>query len=162
MDFSNHRQMSLICAAACIVSIFLPWLEGSASASFGGYSSSYSSGGISGIQFGGGILALIIAAVGGYFVYENKPNPHYFGAINVVIGIGHAMGWFGSLPGMNVSANYGGVSASASLNPQYGLYLLIIGAAAFTYFSFQLSKSKGEVVVEEETEELNSETNQSE
>jgi len=160
MDLSNHRQMSLICAAACIVSIFLPWLEGSASASFGGYSSSYSSGGITGIQFGGGILALVIAAVGGYFVYENKPNPHYFGAVNVIIGIGHVMGWFGSLPGMNVSANYGGVSAKASLNPQYGLYLLILAAAAFTYFSFQLTKDNTTTDVEEEAEEVKSEPNQ--
>ncbi|XQP84747.1 MAG: hypothetical protein ACOJUL_02270 [Candidatus Pollutiaquabacter aromativorans] len=50
------NYIALGAAGLAAISVFLPWVEASSSASFGGYSANYSSGGISGISIGGGMF----------------------------------------------------------------------------------------------------------
>lgn len=152
--------MALITAVISGISIFLPWLESSAYASFGGYSSSISSGGISGSSLNIGILAIVASIAAVYLVYNNKANSHLVGAGMLLIGLGVFMGWFGALEDTSFSANYGGLRASASINHRFGLYLYIAASAAYLYYAFQLNKSNLVQTNVTANSETTSETNQ--
>ncbi|KXK40181.1 MAG: hypothetical protein UZ09_BCD002000447 [Bacteroidetes bacterium OLB9] len=135
------NQIALVAAGIAALSVFLPWLEISSSASAGGYSANYSTGGISGITVGGGIWGLLVALIGGYMAYKNIKFTFIAGALNFIIGIGYIFGWFGASTGVNggfnYNSSYGNASAQASINPQFGLYLFVLASLVFMIYTFK-------------------------
>lgn len=128
------RQIILLVAAGiAAISVFFPWIEASASASVAGYSSSYSSGGISGISLGGGIFGLILALAGGYMSFKKIKWAFLAGALNFITGISYMMGWAGS--GQSMSGS--GYSAKSSVDPQFGLYLFVAASLVFAVSAFK-------------------------
>ena len=122
-------------------SVFLPWLEASSSASFMGQSTSFSSGGISGVSIGGGIFGLLLAIAGGFMAFKHIKLAFVAGAINFLNGLGYMLGWFGA-GGASYSSSYGGVSAKASVDPQIGLFLFVIASLVFVIFTLKNLKSE--------------------
>ena len=134
------NYIALIAAGLAAISVFLPWLEANSSLSFGNYSSSYSSGGVSGIAIGGGIWGLFVALGGLFLALKNNRWAFIAGVINVYIGVGYMLGWFSA--GANSSFSYGndvtGIgSARVSLDPQIGLYLFVFASIAFVIFTLK-------------------------
>lgn len=127
----------IIVSIIIVISVFLPWYEASSSSSFGDFNSSFSSGGISGISFGGGILGLLLAFAGGFMALKNIKWAFITGVFNFFIGLGYMLGWFGSIGGVSYSSSYGGASAQASIDPQIGLYLFVIGSLIFAIFTLK-------------------------
>jgi len=66
--------LGIFFAALMTLSIFLPWVEASSSASMGDYSSSFTTGAISGISFPSGIIALILSIIGCVLSYYSTPQ----------------------------------------------------------------------------------------
>ena len=129
-------------AGLAAISVFLPWVEASSSASFGGYSATYSSGGISGISIGGGGLGLLVALAGGFMAYKNIKFAFIAGAVNFLNGIGYMLGWFSAGGGGSYSSSFGGGSARASVDPQFGLYLFVLASLVFVVFTLKNLKEE--------------------
>ena len=125
----SKNIIGLIGSSLMIISIFLPWLSVKSSASFMGYSQSFESGGISGFSIGDAWLAFFVSIVGIVLSLKNIKWSAICGLVNLIIGLGFVMGWRTYNAGTSVSfeSSYG--SASASVNVQIGIYLLLIGAA---------------------------------
>lgn len=141
------NYIALIAAGLSAIAVFLPWVEASSSASFGGYSANYSTGGISGILIGGGILGLLVALAGGFMALKNIKWAFIAGAVNFIIGLGYMLGWFGAGVGANFSYSFGDGSAKASVDPQVGLYLFVIASLVFMIFSLKnLKAAKAESI----------------
>jgi hypothetical protein len=136
------NYVALGAAGLAAISVFLPWIEASSSTSFGGYSSSYSTGGISGISIGGGIFGLLIALAGGFMAFKNMKWAFGAGAINFVNGLGYLFGWFGASSSGSFNSSFGGASASASVDPQIGLYLFVLGSLVFVIFTLKNLKEE--------------------
>jgi len=141
MKKSNY--IALGAAGLAVISVFLPWVEASSSASIGDYSASYSFGGISGIAIGGGVWALLIALAGGFMEYKKVKWTFIAGVINFFIGVSYLFGW-SSAGGFNTDVSYtssfGGGSAQAGVEPQMGLYLFVLASLVFaitTYKNFK-------------------------
>ncbi len=137
------NYIAIITAGLAAVSVFLPWLEASTSASFMGQSASYSSGGIAGISTGGGIWGLLIAIAGGYMALKNIKWAFVAGIVNFITGLGYIVGWFGTKANVSYGSDYG--SARSSVDPQLGLYLFVIASLVFTVVTLKNLKS-GEAV----------------
>jgi hypothetical protein len=103
------NYIALIAAGLAAIAVFLPWVEASSSASFGGYSANYSSGGISGISIGGGILGLLVALAGGFMAFKNIKWAFIAGAVNFINGLGYMLGWFGAGGGASYSSSFGDI-----------------------------------------------------
>lgn len=135
----NSSKIALAASILAIICIFLPWVEASTSANFGGYlggySSSYSSGGISGISIGGGVFGLIVALIGGFMVFKKFKYAFIAGIANLFDGLGYILGWFGESVNTSYDSSYFGVSASASVEPQIGLYLFVLASLIFVVFT---------------------------
>ena len=142
---NKSSKIALVAAGLAAISVFLPWLEVSSSASFGGYSGSFSSGGISGISIGGGIFGLLVALAGGFMAFKNIKFAFIAGAINFLNGIGYMLGWFGASGGSSYNSSYGGGYASASVDPQIGLYLFVLSSLVFTIFTLKNLKGSNTV-----------------
>jgi hypothetical protein len=139
---SKLNYIALGAAGLAAISVFLPWVEASSSASIGGYYSSYSTGGISGISIGGGIFGLLVALAGGFMAFKNIKFAFIAGAVNFLNGLGYMLGWFGAGGGGSYSSSYGGGYAKASVDPQIGLYLFVLASLVFVIFT--LKNLKGE------------------
>jgi hypothetical protein len=133
------NYIALGAAGLAAVSVFLPWLEATSSASFMGQSASFSSGGISGISIGGGIFGLLLAIAGGFMAFKHIKWAFVAGAINFLNGLGYMLGWFGA-SGASYSSSYG--SAKASVDPQIGLFLFVIASLVFVIFTLKNLKSE--------------------
>ncbi len=138
---SKVNYIALIAAGLAAIAVFLPWVEASSSASFGGYSANYSSGGISGISIGGGIFGLLLALAGGFMAFKNIKWAFIAGAINFINGLGYMLGWFSAGGGGSYSSSYGGGSAKASVDPQIGLYLFVLASLVFVIFTLKNLKA---------------------
>jgi hypothetical protein len=136
------NYIALIAAGLAAIAVFLPWVEASSSASFGGYSANYSSGGISGISIGGGILGLLVALAGGFMAFKNIKWAFIAGAVNFINGLGYMLGWFGAGGGASYSSSFGGGSARASVDPQVGLYLFVLASLVFVIFTLKNLKAE--------------------
>jgi hypothetical protein len=130
------NYFAIIAAAVAAVSVFLPWVQASSSASFGDYHSSYTTGGISGISTGAGIVGLLVAIVGVYMTYKQLKWAYICGVINFLDGLSCMLGWFGLSARGTFSSSLGGGSSSASIDPQYGLFIFIISSAVFVIATF--------------------------
>ena len=134
---SKLNYIALGAAGLSAFSVFLPWVEASTSASFGGYSSSYSTGGISGIATGLGIFGLMAALAGGYMAFKNIKFAFIAGAINLLNGLAYMFGWFGAKAGSSISSDFGGGYAKSSVDPQIGLYLFVLSSLIFVIFTLK-------------------------
>jgi hypothetical protein len=133
---SNANYSAIVFAAIMAISVFLPWAELSGSASFGGYSSNYSSGGLSGINIiGYGVVGLIMAVIGGGLAITGTKWASIFGFINLFDGIGYAFGWFNAHFEANSNSTYGDYHATVGVDTKYGLYLFIISSFIFVILS---------------------------
>ncbi len=131
-------KITLIAAGVSVLSVFLPWLEATVTSSSGGQSMSMSSGGFAGTEFDGAILGLIVAIAGGVMVYKQIKYAFAAGAINLIIGLGHALGIFGEIQGGSYKSAY--VSANTSVSPKIGLIIFLICTIIFmvnTYNDFK-------------------------
>jgi hypothetical protein len=135
------NYIALGAAGLAAISVFLPWIEASSSASFMGQSASFSSGGVSGISIGGGIFGLLLALAGGFMAFKHIKWAFIAGAVNFLNGVGYMLGWFG-VSGASYSSSYGGVSAKASVDPQIGLFLFVIASLVFVIFTLKNLKSE--------------------
>jgi hypothetical protein len=133
------NYVALAAAGIAAVSVFLPWLEPSGTSSFGEYSSSYSLGKIPGISLGYGGIGLAMAVVGGFMAFKRIKWAFVAGVINVIDGLGYLLGWFNASAQSNYSINssFGNASASASIDPQFGLYLFVIASVVFVLFTIK-------------------------
>ena len=120
--------IGLTSSVVMIIAVFLPWLKVSSSASFMGYSSSFSAGAISGFNVGDAWFALIISIVAIVLTLKNIKWAVICGAVNLIIALGFIVGWRSYNAGTSVSfeSSYG--SASASIDVQGGIYLLALAA----------------------------------
>ena len=142
LNISKLNYITLGAAGLAAISVFLPWVEFSASGSYGGYSQNYSSGGISGISIGGGILGLLIALTGGFMALKNIKFAFIAGALNFLNGIGYMFGWFSAGGGAQYNSSFGGGSARASVDPQIGLYLFTLASLVFAIFTYKNLKEE--------------------
>tara|TARA_B110000305_G_C19275314_1_gene556549 strand:+ start:449 stop:871 length:423 start_codon:yes stop_codon:yes gene_type:complete len=134
----NKQNIILVSAGIAAISVFFPWIEVSASASIAGYgSSSFSTGGISGISLGGGIFGLILALAGGYMSFKKIKWAFLAGALNFIDGLSYMLGWAGSGGGASGS----GFSSKSSVDPQFGLYLFVAASLVFSVFAFMEFRS---------------------
>ncbi len=136
MTDQGHRA-ALLAAVVAAIAVFLPWVEGSGSSSYGEFSASYSTGGISGFSLGGGLIGLLLAVAGGYMVAKRIKWAFVAGAVNVLDGLGCMLGWFGAGGEASFSASFGGASARASVDPQIGLYLFVLASLVFCILTFK-------------------------
>lgn len=126
---NKANYFAVICACICIVSVFFPWLKVSSSASFMGQSAHFDSGGISGLNIPGAQISLLLSIIGAVLAIKNLKWTLFAALINLLIGIGYALGWFTTE--LNYNYNGYGMSAKASLDPQAGLYVFIISSFLF-------------------------------
>jgi hypothetical protein len=136
------NYIALGAAGLAAISVFLPWVETSSSASFGGYNASYSSGGISGISIGGGIFGLLVALAGGFMAFKNIKFAFTAGAVNFLNGLGYMLGWFGEGGGGSYSSSFGDGSAQVSVDPQVGLYLFVLASLVFVFSTLKNLKEE--------------------
>jgi len=126
------NYFGIVSAIIMAISIFLPWIKGSSSASFMGHSASYSTGGISGISLAGGILALLITIAGAILLYKQIKWAFLGGILNLLTGISYLTGLLGSSNSISGS----GFSGHSSIDPQFGLIIFCISAILFTIACF--------------------------
>jgi hypothetical protein len=123
----NPNYIAVVAAGIAAISVFLPWVEASSSATFMGQSASFSTGGISGISLGGGgLFGLLLALAGGFMAFKGIKWTFLTGAVNALNGLGYMLGWFGTSSGASYSSSYG--SAKASVDPQFGLYIFLLSS----------------------------------
>lgn len=135
------NYIAISAAVLTAIAVFLPWLEASGSASAGGYSTNFSSGGISGISIAGGIFGLLMALAGGFMAFKNIKWAFVAGAVNFITGLVYMLGWVGA-GGASVSSSVGGASASTSVDPQVGLYIFVIASLVFVIFTLKKPKAE--------------------
>lgn len=138
---NSSNKIALAASVIAAISVFLPWIEVSSSASFGGYTGSYSTGSISGISIGGGIFGLLLALAGGFMAFKNMKFAFIAGAINFLNGLGYMLGWFGASGGGSYSSTYGGGYASANFDPKIGLFLFLLSSLVFAIFTYKNFKA---------------------
>ncbi|MEI6822843.1 MAG: hypothetical protein WCL51_12985 [Bacteroidota bacterium] len=143
----NINYFAVAMAVITIISVFLPWAEASSNVSFGGYSGSYHSGGISGFLVGPGIIGLIVAIIGLIMAFNCVKWTFVIGILNFLIGIGYILGWFNAGGSVSYNSNFGSGHASASVNPMFGLFLFVIasvlfGIGSFTYLNNNINVSE--------------------
>tara|TARA_Y100000816_G_scaffold214329_1_gene159611 strand:- start:611 stop:1027 length:417 start_codon:yes stop_codon:yes gene_type:complete len=136
----NKNVPAMICGAIMAVSTFLPWVEVSASASFMGQSSSFSTGGISGISTTYGTIGLILGGAGAYLGMIRFPQALFVGVVGFIEGIAIMLGWISF--GGSGSFSGSGYSASSSIDAMFGLYLFLAASLAYAVSSLgQLKES---------------------
>lgn len=119
-------------AVLSIISVLLPWINAQSHASYGGSSFQASSGGLIGLLTWGGFLGLIGSAVGLYMIIKQKKLAFLPGVFNLVTVIAYVA----LISGIGGSASAGGVSASARVEPQIGLFTFAIFSFLYTLFCF--------------------------
>jgi len=140
------NKLGIGLAILMIIAVFLPWVEASSSASAMGYSAEYSTGQISGINFGDGFIAILLSVAGGFLMYKRNEFAILMGGINILIGVAHLAGWTGFNLGTSTSyeSTLGDASITASIIPQFGLYLFTLVSALYSIVSFSnFKKSTG-------------------
>ena len=134
----SKNLMGIICAIVMVISVFLPWAEASSSVSMGGYGGgSYSTGGISGISLGYGMFGLLLG-IGGFIMSLKRMKWTWLlGLVALIDGISYLIAMGDA--GVSSSSSYGGYSASvkASVDPQVGLFVFIVGGVLLTIFTLK-------------------------
>jgi RNA polymerase subunit RPABC4/transcription elongation factor Spt4 len=137
------NYLGLTIAVLMVITVFLPWLGVNSSASIGGYGGAFSVS-VSGINLWGGMVGLIIAFVGGFLMFKKFRFTILAGLINLIISVGYIFGWFlEEKYRMDVKVDYGaygGGSASASVDTQFGLYVFAVCSLLFIVFSIKYLK----------------------
>jgi len=137
------NYFGLVAAVLMIITVFLPWLGVNSSASIGGYGGAFSAS-VSGINLWGGIVGLILALVGGVLIFLKFRFTILSGLFNLIISVGYIFGWFlEEKYRMNVEVHYGeygGASASSSVDTQFGLYAFAVCSLLFIIFSIKYLK----------------------
>ena len=128
MNYDKLDKVALISAGVALIAVFFPWIEATSSVNAMGMSHSSSSGGIAGINFGLGIVALLVSAGGGFMAYKQIKWAFVAGAINIFISFLYMFGIM-TPSGGNFSSSVG--SASTSISPQWGLFLFTLASIAF-------------------------------
>jgi len=140
------NYLGLSAAVLMIITVFLPWLQVNSSASIGGYGGAFSAS-VSGTNLWGGIVGLILALVGGVLIFFKFRFTILAGLFNLIISVGYIFGWFlEEKYKMNVQVDYGaygGGSASASINTEFGLYAFAVCSLLFIVFSIKYLKGTG-------------------
>ena len=120
-------KLGTIAGIVMVISVFLPWVEGSSSSSVMGYSSSYSTGGLPGTSTGYGLVAILLGVLGVFFVHKEYKFSIIIGVIAVLDAIALISGW-GSFD-TSISGN--GFSAQSGLQPLIGLYLFALASIVY-------------------------------
>ncbi len=133
---NNIHFLSILLALVMAISIFLPWVSVSSSVSFGGYNSSFSTGGVSGIHFADAWFALIVAIASGVMAFRKMKVAAVGGVINALIALAHMAGWISYNQGatFNMESQYG--NAHSAINSEFGLYILLIASIVFAITTF--------------------------
>ena len=136
------NYVALILSALIAISVFLPWVEASSSVDAGIFgSSSFSTGGFSGIQFSEGIFGLLLAIAGGVMAFKNIRWAFIVGILNFINGLAYMLGWFNSEGSGSYSFSFGSSSYSSSysssIDPLFGLYFFVICSLLFTVFTLK-------------------------
>jgi len=134
------KSFALGAVAVTVISLFLPWLEVSASSGSSDVSVSFQPIIISGISIGYGIIGLLVALTGAYLAYKENKWTFLAGVFNFINGYGYLHKWFGA--GTRDSGNYGDVTSRSSVDPQYGIYVFIFASIAFIIFTLKYYKQK--------------------
>jgi hypothetical protein len=134
----SKNLMGVICAIVMVISVFLPWAEASSSvsSSYGG-GGSYSTGGISGISLGYGVFGLLLGIGGLIMSLKRMKWTWLLGLVALIDGISYLIAMGDA--GVSSSSSYGGYSASvkASVDPQVGLFVFIVGGVLLTIFTLK-------------------------
>lgn len=134
--------LAIIFISITIISIFLPWVEVTSSAtvssSYGSTGDSVSSGGLAGIMVWDGILALILSAVALFLSIKRFKWTYFIGILLALIGFAHLFGWIGFNSDVNFDSSYGNVSGSVDIVPLYGLYIFLASSIAFVTISLPI------------------------
>tara|TARA_B100000900_G_scaffold412127_1_gene433271 strand:+ start:5727 stop:6146 length:420 start_codon:yes stop_codon:yes gene_type:complete len=137
----NSNKLGILFSILCVVSVFLPWAESTASvgSSFG--SSSASSGNLSGITLGVGIAGLLLGLGSLYSSFKRLKYTWILGLVMLVDGVYYLLTMNAS--GVSSSSSYGGasVSVSSSVDPQFGLFIFTISALLLSIFTLKDRKS---------------------
>ncbi len=141
------KQLNLFAlgsAALMAISVFMPWLSTSISASFGGFGGNASAG-LAGTHSFDGIIGLLISLAAAFFAFKEIKWSPVAGIVNVLIGICHALGWVGSdYSGGGFNFDSGSGSSSVSVSTGFGLYIFIAAAIVFTVTTIKYLKNGGE------------------
>ncbi|MDP4240935.1 MAG: hypothetical protein Q8904_15835, partial [Bacteroidota bacterium] len=134
------NYLALGAVALTVISIFLPWVEVSASGGTSDLNMSFQPVIISGISIGYGIFGLLGILLGGFLSFKESKWTFLIGIVNFFDGYGYLHQWFGA--STRDSANYGDVTSKSSVDPKFGIYLFILASVAFMIFTLKYYKSR--------------------
>jgi hypothetical protein len=134
------NYLALGAVALTVISIFLPWVEVSASGGTSDLNMSFQPVIISGISIGYGIFGLLVVLLGGFLSFKESKWTFLIGIVNFFDGYGYLHQWFGA--STRDSANYGDVTSKSSVDPKFGIYLFILASVAFMIFTLKYYKSR--------------------
>ena len=134
----NRNMIAVICGGIMAIATFFPWVEVSSSASFMGQSASFSTGGISGISTGYGILRILLGIAGIALAWIGFKFALIVGVIGLIDAIALMLGW-GSVGGASISGS--GYSGSSGVDPLWGLFLFGIASLAYLVVTIKQLKA---------------------
>ena len=129
--------LGLVVAIIMVISCFCPWVESSVTGSAGGYSSSFSSGGMTGIMLGYGMFGVILGVVGAVLAWIGFKFALVVGVVGLLDGIALIVGW-GST---GTSYSGSGYSGSVSVDPLWGLFLFVGASLIYTLVTIKQLKA---------------------
>lgn len=126
---SSRRLIKLgtIAGIVMVISVFLPWVEGSASSSVMGYSSSFSTGRLPGTSLWYGWMAISLGVLGVFFVHKEYKFSIIIGVIAILDAIALISGWLS----FDTSISGNGFSAQSGLQPLAGLYIFALASVIY-------------------------------
>lgn len=136
--------VAIVLGIISILTVFLPWVKGNSSGSASvlghDYSSSFSSGAISGIVAGEGMLALVLLVVGIILNFKGNRISFAFGAAAFLLTIVFYM----RMQSAGTTVSGYGVSGSFRMNVQEGWIASLISTLLYSLFSaFSVTQRKG-------------------
>jgi|TARA_B100000315_G_C14364494_1_gene489985 hypothetical protein len=133
----NKNMIAVICGGIMAIATFFPWVEVSSSASVMGQSASFSTGGISGISTGYGILGILLGVAGIALAWIGFKFALIVGVIGLIDAIALMLGW-GSV---GASFSGSGYSGSSGVDPLWGLFLFGIASLAYLVVTIKQLKA---------------------
>jgi len=133
------KKLGVISSILIIISVFLPWFSSSVSGS-GVFNTTVNSQSLTGLTTSYGLLGILLGGVSLFlFIKENKWSflPGLLSLIDGILFILYLNGF-----GVTSSSSFGEYSQkySSSLEPQIGVYLLIVGGFLSVIFSLKYFK----------------------
>jgi len=138
----NSNKLGLLFSIVCMMSTFFPWAESTASVNMGSFgSSSASTGNLSGITLGVGIIGLLMGLGSLYSSFKKLKYTWIIGVLMLIDGIYYLLTMNSS--GVSSSSTYGDYSASVSgsVDPKFGLFLFTISSLLLVIFTLKDRKS---------------------